>query len=263
MVECGAEEVDEDTMIRAIRAGHEAMQPFIDVQWQLREALGKPKREVPLAALPEEVRNGVRALVGDRIDQALVEQPRQGRSARRRWTACVQEALEPLRGRRDGEPQGRDRRLRRVPQGARARAHPRRLGVRPDGRGPSEMRALVQRGLGLAPRPRHWPLPARRDPGAVHHDPGHSRRGAATGHAAAGGDQALHAPLQLPALLDRRDLADPRPTAARDRSRRLGRDRRCGPFCPPRRISRTRCASSPRSCRPTARRPWPASARAP
>ncbi|MBN1679385.1 MAG: polyribonucleotide nucleotidyltransferase [Anaerolineae bacterium] len=45
MVEAGADEVDEDTVVRALRFGHDAMQPIIAVQNQMREQAGKPKRE--------------------------------------------------------------------------------------------------------------------------------------------------------------------------------------------------------------------------
>ncbi|MBX3048555.1 MAG: polyribonucleotide nucleotidyltransferase [Anaerolineales bacterium] len=44
MVECGANEVDEDTMVAALEAAHQAMQPIIDMQVQMAEQVGKPKR---------------------------------------------------------------------------------------------------------------------------------------------------------------------------------------------------------------------------
>jgi DNA polymerase III epsilon subunit family exonuclease len=43
MVEAGANIVPEDVMAEAILFGHRALQPLIDVQEQLREAVGKPK----------------------------------------------------------------------------------------------------------------------------------------------------------------------------------------------------------------------------
>jgi DNA polymerase III epsilon subunit family exonuclease len=43
MVEAGANIVPEDVMAEAILFGHKALQPLIDVQEQLREAVGKPK----------------------------------------------------------------------------------------------------------------------------------------------------------------------------------------------------------------------------
>ena len=44
MVEAGAKLLPEDVMAEAILFGHRALQPLIDLQEQLREAVGKPKR---------------------------------------------------------------------------------------------------------------------------------------------------------------------------------------------------------------------------
>src|SRR6516164_9161832 len=44
MVEAGAKELPEETMIAAVRAGHEAMQTLIQAQKQLESLGGKPKR---------------------------------------------------------------------------------------------------------------------------------------------------------------------------------------------------------------------------
>ena len=45
MVECGAKEVPEDTIVKALSIGHEALQPLIDLQEQMATEVGKPKRE--------------------------------------------------------------------------------------------------------------------------------------------------------------------------------------------------------------------------
>ncbi len=44
MVECGALEVPEEVMIQALTIGHQAMQPVIDLQNQMRAEIGKEKR---------------------------------------------------------------------------------------------------------------------------------------------------------------------------------------------------------------------------
>ncbi|HEY3162888.1 MAG TPA: polyribonucleotide nucleotidyltransferase, partial [Candidatus Limnocylindrales bacterium] len=44
MVEAGAKLLPEDVMAEAILFGHRALQPLIDIQEQLRDAVGKPKR---------------------------------------------------------------------------------------------------------------------------------------------------------------------------------------------------------------------------
>jgi polyribonucleotide nucleotidyltransferase len=53
MVEAGANEVDEETMVKALHFGHEAMQPLIQMQEEMRAQLGKPKREYTPTAVNE------------------------------------------------------------------------------------------------------------------------------------------------------------------------------------------------------------------
>ncbi|NMC14719.1 MAG: polyribonucleotide nucleotidyltransferase [Chloroflexi bacterium] len=43
MVECGANEVSEDVMVKALEFGHKALQPLIDLQEQMAAEIGKPK----------------------------------------------------------------------------------------------------------------------------------------------------------------------------------------------------------------------------
>jgi polyribonucleotide nucleotidyltransferase len=47
MVECGAEEVDEATMVQALRAGHDAIQEIVRAREQLRSAVSKPSEYRP------------------------------------------------------------------------------------------------------------------------------------------------------------------------------------------------------------------------
>jgi polyribonucleotide nucleotidyltransferase len=70
MVEAGANEVSEDVMVEALRFGHEAMQDMIRVQNEMREKLGKPKREYPSHQLPGELQEIVHQQAGDRILEA-------------------------------------------------------------------------------------------------------------------------------------------------------------------------------------------------
>lgn len=53
MVECGANELEEQVMVDALLFGHQALQPLIDVQEKMAAEVGKPKREVPLFPLDE------------------------------------------------------------------------------------------------------------------------------------------------------------------------------------------------------------------
>ena len=71
MVEAGASEVDEETMIRALRFGHESMQGLIAVQNQMREQVGKPKREYEPAAVNTALADEVEAKITGEIAQIV------------------------------------------------------------------------------------------------------------------------------------------------------------------------------------------------
>lgn len=71
MVEAGANEVSEEIMLRALKQGHEVMQEAIHLQNQMREDLGKKKREFPVFLIPEETKAAVQELVAPRIGQVL------------------------------------------------------------------------------------------------------------------------------------------------------------------------------------------------
>jgi len=53
MVECGASEVSEQTLVEALEFGHRSLQPLIDLQEQMAAEIGKPKREVELEKVDE------------------------------------------------------------------------------------------------------------------------------------------------------------------------------------------------------------------
>jgi polyribonucleotide nucleotidyltransferase len=63
MVECGAEEVDEATMVQALRAGHEAIQDVIRLQEEMRAQVGKPKAVYTPAKADDELAERIRARV--------------------------------------------------------------------------------------------------------------------------------------------------------------------------------------------------------
>jgi len=73
MVECGAVEVDEETMLRALQLGHESIQPIIAIQNEMREQLGKPKAEYPAHVVEEALQAEVSERVSPQLRQILVE----------------------------------------------------------------------------------------------------------------------------------------------------------------------------------------------
>ena len=73
MVECGANQVNEADMLAALEFGHQALQPLIDVQEQMRTELGKPKR----GYTPYAVDATLQATVTERAEphlQAILEE---------------------------------------------------------------------------------------------------------------------------------------------------------------------------------------------
>ncbi|HRF47912.1 MAG TPA: polyribonucleotide nucleotidyltransferase, partial [Anaerolineales bacterium] len=67
MVECGANEVPEETMVRALEFGHQSIQPLIDLQERMQREVGKPKSTYPKYEFPADVVAKVRGIVGDRM----------------------------------------------------------------------------------------------------------------------------------------------------------------------------------------------------
>ncbi|HEX2933566.1 MAG TPA: polyribonucleotide nucleotidyltransferase [Candidatus Binatia bacterium] len=71
MVEGGAQMVPENEILEALFAGHEAIQPLIQIQEEIRREIGKPKRQVPLASLDQGVTRRVEELALAKLKQAL------------------------------------------------------------------------------------------------------------------------------------------------------------------------------------------------
>lgn len=67
MVEAGAKEIDEDTVLRATRFAHEANQEIIRIQNELQQMAGKPKLPVP----EEKINYEAQAKLSDLIDKEL------------------------------------------------------------------------------------------------------------------------------------------------------------------------------------------------
>jgi polyribonucleotide nucleotidyltransferase len=71
MVECGASEIKESDMVEAITFGHKAIQPIIDLQFQMAAEVGKPKREVPLFSLDTSLVEQISERFGQKLVEAL------------------------------------------------------------------------------------------------------------------------------------------------------------------------------------------------
>ena len=71
MVEGGAQMVPEAEILEALFAGHEAIQPLLQMQEEFRREIGKAKRHVPLAEIDVAVKRWVEDLALTKLKQAL------------------------------------------------------------------------------------------------------------------------------------------------------------------------------------------------
>lgn len=72
MVECAADEVDEATMLRALRLAQETITPVVALLRQMREEIGKPKQEPVLADVNTAVMAEVAEKVREQVRQVLI-----------------------------------------------------------------------------------------------------------------------------------------------------------------------------------------------
>ena len=148
MVEAGANEVDEQTMVAALKLGHEAIQDVIRVQEDMREAVGKPKRDYPHFVIADELRAIVREKVADRLPEAIF-----GATSKKerddRIRALQEELMEALADEWDKGDIGEamDEVVREI-----VRRRTIEEGIRADGRDPYTIRPLSAE-VGLLPRP--------------------------------------------------------------------------------------------------------------
>ena len=71
MVEAGANEISDDEMVGAILFGHEEIKRLCAFQEEIVKEIGKPKKEIELYHVPEEIDNAVREYANEMLDKAL------------------------------------------------------------------------------------------------------------------------------------------------------------------------------------------------
>jgi polyribonucleotide nucleotidyltransferase len=151
MVECGAYEVDEATMVKALEFGHQALQPIIDLQAQMAAELGKPKRDYKKFVLDEKLAADVRAKVGSRMADALADPGKETRNAALdALTADIMAAYAPTPQGPAVNPADVKEILHDLEKEV-VRARIIQHGARPDGRGLRDIRPLAAE-VALSPR---------------------------------------------------------------------------------------------------------------
>ena len=104
MVEGGSEFVSEEDMTEAILFGQEALQPMLKLQDELREAVGKPKRELPPITVDEELLARVKEQAEGRLREVMTTADKKLRQQRRHEASkAVVEALRETYPDRAGE----------------------------------------------------------------------------------------------------------------------------------------------------------------
>jgi polyribonucleotide nucleotidyltransferase len=149
MVECGANEVPEDVMVQALLFGHQALQPILTLQEQLRAETGKPKSEVPLFPLDQSLADQIFAGYHSAMEAELAK----GLSKHE-----LDDAIDALRDRAVSELAGDDEEQTEKVKSAFEDAYRRVVrarilnqGIRPDGRKPTEIRPIWCE-VGISPR---------------------------------------------------------------------------------------------------------------
>jgi polyribonucleotide nucleotidyltransferase len=148
MVEAGAKQVPEETMLQALRLAHEEIRSLVQWQQGIREQVGKPLMAYPPAVIQEEVAAGVRRHVEGRIYQA----------ARNADKHTREEQIDALRNDtivalEEQFPEGRGDIIKAFESELKAAVRSAILdeGIRPDGRRTDEIRTITCE-VGLLPR---------------------------------------------------------------------------------------------------------------
>ncbi len=150
MVEAGGDEVPEELLIEALEFGHKSLQPFIDMQIEMREAVGKEKSEVQIAASDPLLEEKVRARLGDRIKNIVAEQTERG--ARNESMDQLRDEVVDAFVEENAEIEPKD--VREIISTILKEEIRNRIlyeGIRPDGRGYSDIRELSSE-IEISPR---------------------------------------------------------------------------------------------------------------
>ncbi len=71
MVECGSDPLPEDVMVKALMFGHQSLQPLIDIQMKMAAEIGKPKADINLDNLDENLLKKVHDRVAPELEADL------------------------------------------------------------------------------------------------------------------------------------------------------------------------------------------------
>ena len=147
MVEAGAQEVDEETLVQALEFAHREMQPILDLQERMAQELGKPKMAwTPPETLPEEEKEAFYRLALEKGLSQVLQTASKGERSRALSAFAESLILEALPRLEDGSPDESKKPLYESAFDEVVRRELRRLvleeGRRADGRGPKDLRPI-------------------------------------------------------------------------------------------------------------------------
>jgi len=147
MVEAGAQEVDEETLVQALEFAHREMQPILDLQERMARELGKPKMAwTPPETLPEEEKEALYRLALEKGLSQVLQTASKGERSRALSAFAESLILEALPRLEDGAPDESKKPLYESAFDEMVRRELRRLvleeGKRADGRGPRDLRPI-------------------------------------------------------------------------------------------------------------------------
>jgi len=148
MVEAGANVVLEEIMLQAIELGHQEIKKIIDLQNQLREMAGKPKREVPKIEIDEALVADVNQTCLSKVQEAVLISNKKERQES--LDILLTEIVEKL----GNEDEKRSQQLKIIFHDLEAEQVRRLIldkGIRADGRGPTDIREVTCE-VGILPR---------------------------------------------------------------------------------------------------------------
>ncbi len=140
MVECGANEVDEATMVAALELGHKSLQPLIDMQLKMAQEVGKPKRTY----LPFSVSDELKKQVLTRTEKELEAIFGKGMGKAEQYAAIdtLRDTIVAEMAPADAELAGNVKEAYGSAEKVVVRKRIIEGGIRPDGRKPTEIRPI-------------------------------------------------------------------------------------------------------------------------
>jgi polyribonucleotide nucleotidyltransferase len=149
MVECGAEEIPENVMIEALMFGHQSIQPMIDLQERMAAEIGKPKREVQLFPIEPELQEQVHKRAAGELENILNQA-----MLKADHKSAIDELQKQVVTEFAGEDESKAGQAKEAFEEAYKKVVRSRIidrGIRPDGRGLSEIRPIWCE-VGISPR---------------------------------------------------------------------------------------------------------------